>query len=251
MTEEKAYIVSVVRDEIMYRRCIGDNPCCGGLEKVAIDNLTENRGIPQRYNSFIDSLPEEDAWVIFCHEDWMPLEPLLPRLEGLDRTCLWGPVGALMECCPHADFIHITGCIQQCRKDGSRLRWNRGTWKGEETDTFDCQCVIVHSRLLREKGLRFDETLSFDLYAEDFCAAAWLKGVPSRILSLQCRHYSGGTLTARFWQGLAYLREKYAHTEKRFPTPVYRRNSFGGDQQKPIYNYRRSPTARLRYLIKK
>lgn len=250
MNSETAYLVSVVRDPGMYRRCIQDNPCCRGMELVALDNRLENQGVSARYNQFIDK-QMGDGWVVFCHEDWMPLEPLLPLLEGLDKGCLYGPIGAILEVCPHADFIHITGSIRQCRKDGSHLRRNRGTWKAPVADTFDCQCIVVHSSLLREKGLRFDEALPFDLYTEDFCAAAWLKGVPSRILPVQCRHYSGGTLSERFWRGLSYLREKYRTCEKRFPTAVHRRNTFGGDQQKPIYNYRRTLWARLRYLIRK
>lgn len=249
MTEGKAYLVTVVRDNEMYRRCIAENPCCEGFTLVPLDNRQENLGIPLRYNQFIGSM-EEAGWVVFCHEDWMPLEPLLPRLEGLDKRCLYGPVGARMESCQHSDFIHITGRIEQCRKDGSHRRKVRGTWKDGSTDTFDCQCVIVHSSLLGE--LSFDPELSFDLYAEDFCAEAWWKhAVPSCILPLRCRHYSGGVLSERFWKGLEYLRNKYRDCPKRFPTPVGRRNSFGGDQQKPLYNYRRSPWARLRYLIRK
>ena len=251
MTAGKAYLVSVVRDYGMYRRCIAENPCCEGLTLVPLDNRQENLAIPDRYNRFLDGL-EEDGWVVFCHEDWMPLEPLLPRLAGLDKRCLYGPVGAKTEVCPHADFIHITGSIEQCRKDGSHRRRVRGTWKGGDTDTFDCQCLIVHSSVISRCSLRFDPELRFDLYAEDFCAAAWWRhGVPSRILPLRCRHYSGGVLGDRFWKGLDYLREKYRSCPKRFPTPVGRRNTFGGDQQKPIYNFRRSPWARLRYLIRK
>lgn len=247
---EPVYIVSVVRDYAMYNKCIAENPCCAGCTLVPLDNRTENLGVSQRYNQFIDSL-EGDGWVVFCHEDWRPLEPLAARLQGLDPKALYGPIGAIMEVCPNADFIHITGSIQQCRKDGLRLRRNRGTWKKPEADTFDCQCVIAHSSLLRQKGLRFDEKLPFDLYAEDFCSSACLKGVPSRILSVKCRHYSGGKLSERFWQGLEYLREKYRSCEKRFPTAVGRRNSYGGAQDKPIYNYRRTPWARLRYRNKK
>lgn len=245
---EKIYMVSVVRDYAMYNKCIGENPCCAGVEKVILDNRTQNLGIPERYNAFIDAMTD-DGWVVFCHEDWMPLEPLRP--EALDKHCLWGPIGAKMEVCEHTDFIHIAGHIQQRRKDGSWHKDNRGTWKGDDTDTFDCQCVMVHSSLLREKGLRFDTHLTFDLYAEDFCAAAWLKGVPSRIFPLKCRHYSGGTIGERFWNSLAYLKEKYAACPKRFPSPVGRRNSFGGNQDKPILNYRRTPWARLRYLRKR
>lgn len=247
---EKVYMVSVVRDYEMYGKCILNNPCCRSLTVVTLDNREENLGIPLRYNRFIDSL-EEDGWVIFCHEDWMPLMDLRPYLAGLDKGCLYGPVGAVMEVCEHADFIHIAGHIQQRLKDGSWHRDVRGTWKGSEADTFDCQCIIVHSSLLKEKGLRFDQNLSFDLYAEDFCAAAWLKGVPSRILQVKCRHYSGGTVGGRFFSSLEYLKEKYRDCPKRFPSPVHRRISFGGDLSKPLYNYRRSPNAYLRYLIKK
>jgi len=245
---ERIYMVSVVRDEAMYEKCIGSNPYCRDAEKVILDNRTENLPIPERYNRFLDSFTG-DGWVVFCHEDWMPLEPL--ELEHLDRNCLWGPIGAILEVCEHTDFIHISGEIQQCRKDGRMLRRNKGTWKDGRTDTFDCQCIIVHSSLLREKELRFDNRLLFDLYAEDFCAQAWQKGVPSRIFPVKCRHYSGGTIGERFWKGLSYLREKYRDCPKRFPTPVGRRNSFGGDQAKPILNYRRTPWARLRYYRKK
>ena len=202
-----------------------------------------------RYNRFIDSL-EEEAWIIFCHEDWQLRQDIRPLLEQADRHTLWGPVGAYMEVCPHADFIHLCGTIRQT-KHGRWAKTVRGTWKDNSVHTFDCQCLIVHSSLLREKGLRFDERLSFDLYAEDFCAAAFLAGVPSRILPLACTHHSGGTLTQRYWDGLQYLRDKYKDVPLRFPSIVGRRNSFGGDQSKPIYNYRRQVPARIRYRLKK
>ena len=247
---DKFYLVSVVRDYAMYQRCIMANPRCQFLSIVTLDNREENLPIPVLYNRFIDSI-EEDGWVIFCHEDWMPLQDIRRYLRGVDLGSLYGPIGAKMEVCPNADFIHISGHIQQRRKNGSWHKDVRGTWKGGDTDTFDCQCIVAHSSLLREKGLRFDEKLTFDLYAEDFCAGAYLKGVPSKILPVMCRHYSGGTVGQRFWDSLEYLREKYRDCPKRFPSPVYRRISFGGDQSKPIYNYRRSPNAYLRYLLKK
>ena len=247
---EKIYLVSVVRDYAMYQKCIVDNPCCQFLSVVTLDNSKENLPIPVQYNRFTDSL-EEDGWVIFCHEDWMLLQDIRPLLSGLDRSCIYGPVGAVMEVCENADFIHISGHIQQRRKDGSWHKDVRGTWKGPEADTFDCQCVIVHSALLKEKELRFDPKLTFDMYAEDFCASAYLKGIPSRILPVKCRHYSGGTVGDRFFASLEYLRGKYKDCPKRFPSPVHRRISFGGDQSKPIYNYRRSPNGWLRYLLKK
>lgn len=247
---DKVFLVSVVRDYAMYQRCIIANPRCQFISIVTLDNREKNEGIPVLYNRFMDSL-EEDGWVVFCHEDWMPLQDIRPLLRGLDKGCIYGPIGAIMEVCPNADFIHLSGHIQQRRKDGSWHKDVRGTWKDGRADTFDCQCVIAHSSLLREKGLRFDEKLTFDMYVEDFCASAWLKGVPSKILPVKCRHYSGGTVGERFFDSLAYLQEKYKDCPKRFPSPVHRRISFGGDQNRPIYNYRRSPNAFLRYLIKK
>ena len=248
--EEKVFVVSVVRDRAMYARCLSDNPHCRDTVLCPVYNQPENQGIPFRYNQFLSTFQKE-GWLVFCHEDWMPLEDLKPCLQGLDRQFLYGPIGAYMETCPHADFIHLCGDILQCRKDGSRTKHIRGTWTDGQADCFDCQCIIVHSSLLRGQSLRFDEHLSFDLYAEDFCAAAWQKGVPSRILPLRCRHYSGGNVGPRYWEGLDYLRAKYQACPKRFPSPVLRRNSFGGAQDKPLFNYRRTPWARLRYLVKR
>lgn len=244
------YMVSVVRDWAMYRRCIGNNPVCGGLQLCPLDNTQENLGIPQHYNRFLDSL-QEDGWVVFCHEDWMPLEDLRPLLENLDRNALYGPVGAVLEHAPHADFIHLSGTVEQCHKDGRFRKTVRGTWTDGMADTFDCQCVIAHSATLREKGLRFDPQLSFDLYAEDFCAAAALSGVPSRILPVRCRHYSGGRLSMRFYSGLAYLREKYRRSPRRFPSPVHSRIFFGGTSTLPVYNFRPRLRERIRYFLKK
>ena len=244
-------MVSVVRDYGMYGKCILDNPLCRSLSIVTLDNREENLPVPQRYNSFLDSIGEEDAWIVFCHEDWMPMEDIGPHLRNLDKGCIWGPVGAFIENCQHSDFIHICGRVRQCHKDGSHRKTISGTWPAPEADTLDCQCLIVHSSLIREKGLRFDANLPFDLYSEDLSAGAYLLGVPTRILPLKCMHWSNGVVGERFFSALEYLREKYRNTPKRFPTTAGRRNTFGGDQSKPVYNYRRRLHALLRYWIKK
>ena len=104
----------------------------------------------------------------------------------------------------------------------------------------------------REKGLRFDERLSFDLYVEDFCVSAFEEyGIESRILPLECRHYSLGTIGQRFYESLSYLREKYANAVKRHATIVGRLETFGRNSEKPIYYLHRTLGAWLRYWIKK
>ena len=52
------------------------------------------------------------------------------------------------------------------------VRLGRRVKTGIKVQTFDCQCLIIHSSLINRYKLRFDENLTFDLYVEDFCANA-------------------------------------------------------------------------------
>ena len=75
-------------------------------------------------------------------------------------------------------------------------------------------CIVVHSALVKQYGLRFDTNLSFDLYAEDFCAAASLRhGVKTRILPFKCKHWSQGQIAHRFHEQRNYLYHKYPANE--------------------------------------
>ena len=78
-------------------------------------------------------------------------------------------------------------------------------------DTFDCQCLIVHSTLIGKYSLRFDPSFSFDLYVEDFCINSFEKyGIVSKVLPMKCRHWSHGKLTDRFYSSKSYLGGKYS-----------------------------------------
>lgn len=164
-------VVSVVRDYEMYARCLSGNPCCRELTQVPLDNRTKNLPVPVLYNRFLDTCTE-DCWIVFCHEDWQPVCDLRPVLEPLDKDCLYGPIGIYLETCDRADFLYIRGFVAQFRKDGRHHKTIHGVLADGPVDTFDCQCLMVHSSLVRRYGLRFDERLAFDLYVEDFCAAA-------------------------------------------------------------------------------
>lgn len=197
----------------MYDKCIRNNPCCAGCELLPIDNRERNEGIPRGYNKALDSRPScEDAWYVFCHEDFQPLEDLKNCLADCETNALWGPIGVVTE----RRFLvycqwFLQGEVEGCSRRGENIiRIGRAVDKGRAVETYDCQCVIVHSSLLQNTGLRFDENLTFDLYAEDFCIAAKEKfGVVSRILPMKARHWSDSTAAARYYPQLDYLNRKW------------------------------------------
>ena len=213
MREHPVVFVSVVRDFDLYARCVKDNPFCAAAEKVAFDNRERNESIPVLYNRFLASRPaDEEAWYVFCHEDWQLKEELLPRLRDLDRNALYGPIGVITKVrfglyCQW----YLVGAIEGCRRDGTDVRAiGHRDDSLPVVDTFDCQCLIVHSSCLRRAKLGFDEHLTYDLYLEDLCIAARERcGIFSRVLQLDCRHWSASTAQARYYVQKAYLDAKY------------------------------------------
>lgn len=209
----KVVFISVVRDFEMYDKCVRNNPNCAKAEFIAVDNREKNEGIPIGYNRFLDSRPiDEEAWYVFCHEDFELKEPLGPKLDALNKNQLWGPIGAATEvkCGVYHKWV-LRGQIEECRKDGTQHRMvGAPVEQGTLVETFDCQCLIVHSSLIQRHHLRFDERLTFDLYVEDFCIAAReFAGVPSRILPLKSCHWSGGNVQPRYYEQEMHVNAKY------------------------------------------
>lgn len=230
-------VVSVVRDYQMYERCVRGNANLSGCRLVDYDNNVENLSVTKRYNDFIDSLgPEDDSWIVFCHEDWQALENLAGAVKDFDKKIIYGPVGVFVRDGRRSDLIVGTGSIMECDKDGGNPRRLAMVCRKGRVDTLDCQCVIVHSSLLAGYELRFDENLKFDMYAEDFCANAFVKcGIQTRVEEIRCMHWSRGVISASFDQALEYVRAKYAKSPKRMATIVGYKNDFGGDRLKPIH----------------
>lgn len=197
----------------MHGKCVLQNPLCRSCTVIAIDNQIRNDSIGVCYNRFLDSRPaDEDAWYVFCHEDFEFKEDPERALENLDRNTLWGPIGASTKVV--LGLYHkwqFVGSVEECKKDGSNEHLvGVPVPLGTRVETFDCQCLIVHSSLVQKHHLRFDENLTFDLYAEDFCIAAHEKaGVESRIIPLSVRHWSGGSVQPRYYEQEAYLNRKY------------------------------------------
>lgn len=207
---DKIVFVSAVRNFGIYDRLVRNNPVNAGAGFVCFDNLKENIGVASRYNSFLDSYDySEPAWFVFCHEDWQALQDLRPKLRGADRNCLYGPVGMSSMTAGDSVCLYLRGFCRQCDRDGSRETRVRGVFRSGRVDTFDCQCLIVHSSLVEKYGLRFDGQFTFDLYVEDFCIGAYERyGIVSKVLRIDCRHWSYGEISERFRGLLARLSAK-------------------------------------------
>lgn len=205
--------VSVVRDRAMYERCVLNNPYVNRHVLMAVDNSTENRGIPFRYNQVLNAYDyAKPTWFVFCHEDFEFQEDIHNKLCALDKQVLYGPIGAITKVILR--LIHLwqpVGSIMESNKDGTNLhRIGCEAPNLTPVDTFDGCCIIAHSDLIQKTALRFDENLSFDLYAEDICINAKENHrVPSHILNFNCHHWSGGYAGERFKKQLEYINKKY------------------------------------------
>ena len=207
--------VTVARDLDMYDQLVRSNRNCGGAEFVVFDNRNDNQPIPVRYNSFLDTYDySHEGWFVFCHEDYEFLEPLAPALSRLDRHCLYGQVGAIRRGLAGFGMQTIAGNLFCRPRDGSEPMRELGLRikKLRRVETFDCCCIIFHSSLVKETGLRFDEKLEFDFYVEDFCAAAFVNfGVKSYLIPIKACHHSNSIATNRLTRHLPYLEAKYPH----------------------------------------
>lgn len=205
--------ISVVRDLRMYERCLQNNPNVNLHRLVRCDNSIENKGIPVRYNEFLNGYDfNNPAWFIFCHEDFEPLENFSPKLEGLDPNKLYGPIGTLTKVYFGLFYKwRLIGTIIGSSRSGMNTnRLGTPAPTGTPVETFDCQCLLVHSSLIKRTGLRFDENLLFDLYLEDFCIQANENfSIGSYIFSFACHHWSDSLATPRYQEQEKYLNRKY------------------------------------------
>ena len=214
MKTEAITIISVVRDFEMYDRLVRNNPRNAGATFVCFDNNIENRTIPARYNSFLDTYDyAKESWFVFCHEDFQFLEPLAGKLDLMDKGKIYGPIG-------QSSALRMTGMQVNSNRDGSRKVFvGTPCRKPAKVHTLDCECLMVHSSLVARHCLRFDDNLTYDLYAEDFCANANANyGIEAMVLPIRTWHYSFGNVQPRFLTQLAYLNRKYAASPLSFAT---------------------------------
>lgn len=87
-------IVSVVNNVSLYESTIKSNGLMNRHVLHVYDNTHENIGVAKRYNEFLSKQLPDDAWIIFCHQDFYFEEDVASRLSSLDPGFLYGPIGA-------------------------------------------------------------------------------------------------------------------------------------------------------------
>ena len=218
----KPILISVVRDEAMYRRCIVENKFCNGCELMKFGNRVKNEFISVLYNRALDELDyTTPRWLVFAHEDFEAREPLAAKLAEADLSRIYGVIGGVLK--PRECWLlggiwpgAFVGQIEQTSKndDSNVIRVGTAAPMNTEVETVDCLFLAIHSSLVERFRLRFDEHLSFDLYVEDFCINAFVRHqVKTVLLPLVCRHHSSSKAQPRFFKQLAYLNQKYPTSE--------------------------------------
>lgn len=209
-------IVTVVNNFETFERCIKNNEYLQGFEINAFDNTVENIGISQRYNSFIDTLkPGDDFWIAFLHQDFIFNENPLDKLKNLPKDSIYGAVGIArqlfyLQFKPKFIFKIYRRCMlgQILQGEGGRIVGNKISCT-PKVKTLDCCCCLVHSSLLIQKKLRFDENLKFHMYVEDFCINASRQKIDSKVIQFDCRHLSGGNRNQELIDSAEYVKKKY------------------------------------------
>jgi GT2 family glycosyltransferase len=229
-------IVAVVNKIDLFSSTILENRFMNPHAIHRYDNRESNIGISRRYNDFIDHHMPDDAWVVFCHQDFGFEEEIEPKLARLDKNVIYGPIGTG----PTKQLVFIAslsrygferlriGFYDRWKKFGrimqktarKTVRMGQFIRKPVVVDTLDSCCMIVHSSLIRKHNLRFDERLDWHLYVEDFSLNAKRNGnIATKAVQFKCFHLSGGTIDFTFHENLIYLKKKYG--TERFATTCY------------------------------
>jgi hypothetical protein len=180
------------------------------------------KGLPERYNEFIDRNLDSDAWLVFIHDDVELLEPL--NLDNLPKDIIYGLCGA-KKINGKGEIVGQILARDPRINNGQDVTLGTNAGRYEIVPTFDPLCIIINSELANEKfsfdlGWRvaiaiFDENLGYHLHSEEMSINAKKNyGVQSAVVQTKCRHYSWGTKTPEYYAALEYIKRK--HGLKRF-----------------------------------
>ena len=212
----KLKIITVVNNYELYNKLFQNNEFiknCKNIELIDINNVDKNEGISKLYNNFLKKYNfNNEAWLLFCHNDWQLLDDINSIIEKLDKNSLYGPIGAkffIFKNKYHSAFIGH--CIERERNGNKMYKTGELALEFEEVDTFDCQAMLVHSSLIENFNLKFDENLLWDLYIEDFCINSKIKHkIKSFATHIDCCHWSGyHKVPASYYDSLNYVNNKY------------------------------------------
>lgn len=197
----KAFFVVVYNNMSTFTNCFASSPFFQ-REKVFFFHNLQNGGLPTVFNRVIKEHLNDDAWFIFCHQDFIFKEDILSRLKELDINTIYGPIGV------RPGDNRFFGRIIQT--DNSP----KGTPLAKPTlvQTLDEMCIVAHSSAFKE-SLTFDEKFKFHFYGADLCMNAYVTGFDVCALQLNCQHKSrtlGGDKTSEsYLEALSLFREKW------------------------------------------
>ncbi len=220
MSKVRVNFITVVNNWQMYDKLIKENLFIKDRSDITTNvynNVEENKFISVRYNEFLNSFDySEESWLIFCHNDWELLEDIMPILFELDKGCIYGPSGSKLYKEGDKYTGHLIGICSEKTKTGEGFRKISIVEDNMEVDTLDCQCVIVHSSLVEQYSLRFDENLEWDLYVEDFCINAKEKyNIIINAIVFDCCHWSNvfkDGVPNSYYKTLEYINKKYQNS---------------------------------------
>ncbi len=200
-------LVTVFINLEMYHRFFTANANVTYYELIGIDNRSFNRGLPKIYNEVIERYINDDCWLFFTHEDF-EIKRDLSVIDSLDSGSVYGTFGINFE---HDAPVGYGNHVCSNKDGSSPVDVGKEILDAVKVQTLDCQSILVHTSLLKQYPLlRFDEQLTFDLYAEDFSINAQEKhGIDVKVFPLKFQHYSHGKVTAMYHEGLRYLARKY------------------------------------------
>ena len=192
-------------DRIQLTRNIINNPFIQDVE-IQLDS-NRAKGLPERYNEFIDRNLNSDCWLVFLHDDVELLEDLAPLLENVPRDIIYGACGA-KKTDGKGEIVGQIWAQDPRINNGKKFQLGRKVNGYEIVSTFDPLCVIMHTELLkryyswikliddetlrtRRPKVRFDENLGYHLFTEELNINAKENyGINTAVLQINLCHYS-------------------------------------------------------------
>jgi hypothetical protein len=178
--------------------------------------------LPALYNRAIEECADDPALLLFIHDDvWLNDFYWHARIaQGLQAFDVLGVAGnrRRLPRQPGWAFVddsftwdersNLSGCVGHGKGFPAPLSLFGPS--GQSCKLLDGLLLAADSRVLHEKGLRFDPAFAFHFYDMDFCRQAELRGLRMGTWPLSVVHESGGAFGTPAWRSAyrGYL-EKY------------------------------------------
>jgi SAM-dependent methyltransferase len=196
---EVKFVVVYNKPEV-FKNCFDSSPYIPSNSVIVYHNIN-NEPLPKFFNTVVRKHLKENIWFVFCHQDFILQEYLLPRLKG-KVGAIYGPIGA------HLAESEPCGMIIQT--DGTGI--GRAIEEDTPVQALDEMCLIVHSEVFRQ-GLLFDESFRFHFYGADFCMQAYALGFDVLAMQLKCQHKGrtlyGDITSPEYLSSLNFFKEKW------------------------------------------